>query len=475
MLWSNNTEAMGKNRFTIELEGQQKSVSVPIAKPDFVAGWWTTDAEGCTPLKESKLGETVYFHVETKGIAEGKEIELSLAEYDYNGSGGFLFFDIIDPDDRKFPEDAVIKKARIQQKGDKHIASLELFLDEKWQGIIKDDHDVWFSLDESIELYWEIVYGSYKKSLPKKTENYLRVTQSDRTLYFKPPIVGHNLPELMSKDGSPLLLMEFIKGKVKGKIISKALKFIKDEIGTSISTIALTKLERGSLVTNTGRVQTNAQSIIYQKDTYTNDGTLIEDLKSRKNWGNANETTKGISQYDYFTQTGKRVRILGFLKNIDTALDFFDLLKFGMKEELNTASPLGSMGLGAIGAIGGAFALVNSVAGLLVKQMKEEDSIYMEEVVQKELRMAKETGLEGIRRFVHQWGHNEEYKYILLPLFEETVNELLNGKFLNISDTIKFNHETDSTKPPLFLLYRVQMNFNKERIIEVVDTIICNY
>lgn len=466
---------MGTNTFTVDLEGADKSVRITIAEPDFISGWWTSDKEGKTPLKESKLGETVYFHVEVKGIAVGEELELHLAEFDYNRSGGFMFHDIIDPDDRKFPDDAVIKKASVEQRGSKRMATVALFLDEKWQGIIKDDHDVWFSLDEAIELYWEITYGSLKKSLPKKAGDYLQVRQSDRTLYFKPPALGHNLPELLSKDGSPLLLMKFIKGKVKGKITSKAIKFAKKKIELQISDIALTKLQRGSLVTNTGRVQTNINADVYMKDTYTNDGVLIESLKKRKNWGNANETTKGISQYDYFTQSGKQVQILGFLKNFDTGLDFFDLITFGMEDELDTNSPLGSLGIGGLGALGGAFALVNSVAGLLVKQMKQEDDIFMEEVVQQELQVAKTKGLEGIRKFVSDWGHNKAYKYILLPLFEETVNELLKGRFLNMSDTIKFNHETDSIKPPLFILYRVQMNNSKEQAVEVIDTIICNY
>lgn len=148
-----------------------------------------------------------------------------------------------------------MKKATIEQKGNKRVATVELFLDEKWQGTIKDDHDVWFSLDESIELYWELVYGKRKKTLPKSTSNYLDVAQSDRTLYFKPPAFGHDLPQLMSNDGSPLLPMKFIKGKAQSELSSKAIDFVNNQIDKQISNIAMTKLEKGSLVTNTGRVQ----------------------------------------------------------------------------------------------------------------------------------------------------------------------------------------------------------------------------
>ncbi|PZW39261.1 hypothetical protein LX95_02403 [Mesonia algae] len=467
---------MGKNTFTVELEGQKKSVTINIAEPEFIEGWWTSDKDGQVPLEKSKLGETVYFHVETKGLAVGQELELNLAEYDYNASGGFLFYDIIDPDDRKFPEDAVVKKATIEQKGNKRVATVELFLDEKWQGIIKDDHDVWFSLDESIELYWEVIYGKRKKLLPYSTDNYLNVAQSDRTLYFKPPAFGHNLPQLMSNDGSPLLPMKFIKGKVQSKLTKKAVKFVNNTINKEISNIAMTKLEKGSLVTNTGREQINPYANIYNYDEiYTNDGTLLKDLKKRKNWGNTNETTKEISQYDYFTKTGKRLQVLGFLKNVGTTLGFFDVLKFGMEDSLDTDSPLGSMGIGGLGNIGGSFALVFSVAGLLMKEMKEEDDIVMEEIVQQELAQAKLSGLEGVRKFVSDWGHNKEYKYDLLPLQEDTVNELLSGKFENLAGVLDYDSAVENFKSPIFVLRRRQMNNNKELPIDIIDTIICDY
>ncbi|GHC60476.1 hypothetical protein [Ulvibacter litoralis] len=463
---------MGRNTFTVNLEGEVKSVSITIAKPEFIEGWWTSDKEGKTLLQKSKLGETVYFHVEVKGIAVGQELELNLAEFDYNGSGGFIFSDIIDPDDRKFPDDAVLKKTSIEQKGNKRIATVALFLNEKWQGIIKDDHDVWFSLDEAIELYWEVVYGSLKKSLPNKKEDYLKVRQSDRTLYFKPPALGHNLPELLSKDGSPLLLMKFIMGKVKGKITSKAIDFAKKKMELKISDIALTKLQRGSLVTNTGRVQTNINAEIFKTDTYTNDGVFMEELKKRKNWGNATETTKGISQYDYFTQSGKRVRVLGFLKNFDTGLDFFDLLKFGMEDELDTNSPLGSLGMGGLGTLGSTFALVNSVAGLLVKQMKQEDDIFMEEVVQQELQVAKTKGIEGIRKFVSDWGHNEEYAFRLEKFSTGVTNEILKGTYITLREARQASHnQTKNDTKFINILYRISYSQSKEKYIEVLETI----
>ncbi len=464
---------MGKNTFTVELEGQKKSASIHIAEPEFVDGWWTSDEAGEITLEKSKLGETVYFHVETKGIAVGQELEFNLAEYDYNASGGFFFYDIIDPDDRKFPEDAVVKRASIEKRGHKRVATVALFLDERWQGIIKDDHDIWFSLDESIELYWEVTYGKRKKTLPKSSSNYLDVAQSDRTLYFKSPAPDHNLPQFLSNDGSPLLPMKFIKGKVKGKLTKKALNFIDNIVDQEISSIAMTKLEKGSLVTSTGRVQTNPYAAIYNYDeVYTNDGTLIENLKKRKNFGNQSETTKGISQYDYFTTTGKRVQVLGFLKNIGTGLDFFDVIKFGMEDELDTYSPMGAMGIGGLGTIGGSFALVFTVAGILVKQLKDEQDAWLEESVQQELAQAKLRGLEGVREFINNWGHNEKFAFKLEKFSKTVVNKILNGSCESLSEARENSNDTsDSSADYVTLFYRISYNNEKEDYIEVLETI----
>ena len=62
--------------------------------------------------------------------------------------------DWVDPDDKKFPEEEVVKKAIIID--DK--ATVKLVLQESWESVIEDDSDNAFSLDSTLELYWEASY-----------------------------------------------------------------------------------------------------------------------------------------------------------------------------------------------------------------------------------------------------------------------------------------------------------------------------
>ena len=65
---------MGKNTFTVTINetGESKSCTINILEPEFVKGYWTSDEKGTTILKEAKLGDTVYFQVDTKGLANNQ-------------------------------------------------------------------------------------------------------------------------------------------------------------------------------------------------------------------------------------------------------------------------------------------------------------------------------------------------------------------------------------------------------------------
>lgn len=479
---------MGKNTITVTIDetGESKSCTIDIIDIEFTNGEWTSDKEGKKPLErssngvpKSKLGKTVYFHLETKGLNNDEEIQLSLAEYDYNiipafiFPGGKLLEDIIDPDDRKFPEKEVVKKATVKNNK----ASIELLLHESWEGMIKDDSGTAQS-NESIELYWEVSYNNkYKTDLPNDTDDYLRVSQNDRTLYFNMPLDSYNLPDMRSNDGSPLVYLKFMGGMAKGKLKDKALDLANNKIEKAIHRIALGKLEKGSLVTNTGRIQTNANAQIYAKNTYTNEGELLEKLKKRNNWGNATETTRGISQYDFFTKTGKRVKVLGFLKDatFNDKVNFFDvidLFSYATDETDPFGQPLPDFGLGAFGGVLGSFTLVWNVAGLLVAQMKAEDDAFMREVDQIKIEKAKLEGLEAVRNEINTWNHNKDYEWDLLPISIETANKLLQGEFDTFEELQKydFNYPMKSIE----ILYRVVFNDNKERDINIIETIFIN-
>lgn len=276
---------MGKNTITITIDetGESQSVSFNVLETEFLEGYWTKDKEGKEKFEkkngvpQTKLGETAYFHVELQGLADGQEIQLRLGEYDYS-----LWFDEFDPDDYKFPEAEVVKKAIVKDNK----ATVELVLQESWQGLIKDDHNEWFQSNESIELYWEVSYNNkYKTQLPKDTDNYLRVAQSDRTLYFKTPTPNHNLPEFISYDGNPMFVMEFGKGFVKNKAISEGLNKLGKGAEKQIKKIAFAKMEKGYMVDNHGKVYTGKRRIHEYKKMYDNSGELFQDIKRGKDFG----------------------------------------------------------------------------------------------------------------------------------------------------------------------------------------------
>ncbi len=77
---------------------------------DFIRGWWSDDPEGKNELVKAYLEDTVYFHIETKGIKEGEELKLKLYDYDR-----FLFNDWINPDDDEFPDKEIHKTARVKK------------------------------------------------------------------------------------------------------------------------------------------------------------------------------------------------------------------------------------------------------------------------------------------------------------------------------------------------------------------------
>ncbi|MBL4560885.1 MAG: hypothetical protein JKX79_07850 [Labilibaculum sp.] len=423
---------MGKNTFTISFDdGTTASKSITIAEPSIIRGWWSSDREGNNNLKESQLGETVFFHIETKGIAEGKELELKLYDRDY-----YLLsiINLLDRDDDEFPDKEVKKKATIRKIDRRGYATVELLLSEKWESVVKDDIEKFANLDKKIELYWEVKYGD---KLNEKVRSELKVGFSDRTLYFKSPIDGHNLPELISYDGSPLLLMKLAGSKIKGEVKNKIGGLVSKAIDDTISDIALAKMEKGSLATTSGQVYTK-NSQIYSRDIYTNDGKLLKDVKQRNNFGYKQGddliTSKGLSQYDYFTTTGKRVTILGFLRNAGHLLDFAGLLN-NAKNGFDTSKPL-SIPMGPLSPI-------NDLAGVLIQQYSNDLEETLEMVVQDELAEAKEEGLKGVQRFVNKWGQSNDYKYQLLSISNETFNNLLNGNFKKFSEVEIFENSLD--------------------------------
>ncbi len=455
---------MARTTFTITMKstGEIQSQTINILEPELLEGYWTKDREGEQALSKAKLGDTVYFQVKTSGIADGQEIKLKLYEQDKV----FIVGDCLDPDDDKFPEKEVIKEATIKNG----MATVELALEEKWEGMIADDHDNAFSLDQTLELYWEVSYGKRKKELPLNDENYLRVGYGDRNLFFTTPIASsYNLPELLAADGSPILMMQFAKDMVVGELEKKGVKFVEQLADSAITNIALTKLEKGYLATNAGTVM--QKSKIYTKNLFTNDGTLIKDAKIASNSGfrtpNGVVTTKGISQYDYFATNGAKVKLLGFVKQIGTALDVFNFAKVLLdyaNDGLDTSKPL-TLNLGPLTPLW-------DLAGVLVSDQKAELDMWLEEQVQREIDAAKLEGLAATRQAIRKWNHNKEYQWDIMEVSAITANKLLRGEFytFQILEDESFIELSETNK--VFVLYRRIENINRTGYFKyIIETI----
>ena len=457
---------MGKNTITITIDetGESQSVSFNVLEPEFLEGFWTSDKKGKTNLKEVKLGDTVYFHVNTKGLANKQEITLKLREQDKN----IFMMDWIDPDDKKFPEEEVIKKATIEDNS----ATIELVLQESWESMIKDDSDNAFSLDSTLELYWEVSYGWRKSELPNNDDDYLRVGYSDKTLYFKTPTPNHNLPEFISYNGDPMFLMEFGKSFVNNKVISEGLNALEKGSEKQIKKIAFAKMEKGYMVDNHGKVYTGKRRIYEYKEMYSNSGELFEDIKRGKDFGYKHagkplHTTKGISQYDYFSKNGKRVKLLGLAKSLGSVFDIFNLVKT-VGEDLDTSNPI-PLDFGPLSPIA-------DLAGVLVQEQKAEMDQLLEEDMQLEIDLAKLEGLEATRKAINAWNNSKGVYWELLPVSNETANKLLQGEFKTIDDLLDYDSNIESFNTSTTILYRTIKNENREDYIyiDVIETLFIN-
>ena len=445
---------MARTTFTIKMKstGETLSQTIDILEPEIVDGYWTADKEGKQPLSKAKLGDTVYFQVKTKGIADGQVIKLKLYEQDKV----FFMVDCLDPDDDKFPEEEIVREPKI--KNDR--ASVELVLEEKWEGMIADDHDNAFSLDQTLELYWEVSYGKRKKELPQNDENHLKVGYGDKNLFFTTPLASsYNLPELFTDDGSPILMMKFAKDIVANELEKAGIKFVEQLAESAITNIVLTKLEKGYLGTNVGKIM--QKSKVYTKDLFTNDGTLIKDAKIASNSGYRTPdgivTTKGISQYDYFANNGARVKLLGFVKQIGTAFDIFNFAKVLLNyanEGLNS-SKAPTLNLGPLTPLW-------DLAGVLVSDRKAELDMLLEEQVQREIDAAKLKGLAATRQAIKKWNHNKEYQWDIMSVSSVTANKLLQGEFKTFEELEDSREINAAFSKETSILYRKVENPNRQ-------------
>ena len=468
---------------TFDFSNQKLQMS-PKENPEIIKGYWKKDKAGNEFIKKAVLGDTVYFHFTTKGL-EGKVVSLKLYDRDF-----YLGLDWLDPDDKKFPVREIIKTARIKNNR----GFVELYLDEGWEGLIADDKNFLGFSNEQIELYWEVTYeNKYKTELPHKKEHYLLVEQNDRSLYIKPFKDGYHMPEFFDYDGNPLAhfqldknksidpqfedetqnqkeVLEHMGGIIKDQAIGSTTEFLEKKI----SSVALARFDKATFA-----AQNTPYSPNIFNDIYTQDPKIIEELKHHdfkkliKN--------NGVRTLQFYGKTGAKMKVVGFMKktgaNTGTAIDLFDLFKFGVSDGLDFENPLSFPGVGGLGPIGAAFSLLNGVAGLMIKQLKDEDDATLTADIQRQINKAKFQGLDAAMAEVGSWFHRLN-KWKFKSITKKSANLLLEGKFRKMDELLEFDDELLEFDYELYdenkdvtLLYRSVHNKNKGYEIDIIETI----
>ena len=439
-------------KFILRYPGGESTIEARFINPKFLNGYWSYDKEGQKPYKQistdengidrkqfARLGDTMYFQIKTIDFQKGDEISLQLMEQDF----AWLFNDIdfCNPNDDKFPDKLVIIKTTVEGV-DEGLTTIEVPLKNSWQKVIEDDKT--FSLNGEIELYFKVGHVNennyeFSDALPHDRKDFLLVREGEeQTLCYKPYEKDHNLPEMYTLEGEQIVLLQ----DVESKVLKSGRKAITKGSPVLAHRIAIGKLKKGYLAGDKGTVRKNATAKVYKYDTFSNDpdlyleGSMIKDLERRKHvrfkekgqW----EHTNKVNQYDYFSKNGKRVTILGYLKQIGGIVDIFNVLSHGsMSQEEFMNSPL---------KFGGVLSPAFDIAGVMIQEIKEENNEYLTEALQQDLEEAKSKGLDAVKEFISIPNVESLIHYRVQPMYIETVQKMLSNEFTNFDDMVEYNN-----------------------------------
>ncbi|MDE1208241.1 type VI secretion system tube protein TssD [Tenacibaculum larymnensis] len=447
--------------------------------PQIISGWWTKNKNDRLNLKKAKLGDTVYFHIETKDINDGEEIDCKLYDLDK------FLWDYLYPDDDKFNKKEVHKKAIVKNNK----ATIELFLNQKWEQNLVEDRAY------DIELYWRVTYKKITKNLPNRESIYLNVAFTDRTLFFKPSIAGGKLPQLIANDGSPLFLAELkeatidevedvAKSKIKKKVKKKAEKLVSSAVAgynnaieSKVTTIALAKLAKGNMVDTNGKIHTKSRKI-YQ---YTEEVFNKEVIVKRGRRFNNGIVKSAANQAHYFATNGTNVEILNTLRirplmSAEDASEafskIFSLVDFSMMslEEitdtpLNVPDFLLKRFLPKTPIVG--ISLWLEFLGYVALVEHEKQEAMVDQIMQEKLERAKTKGLDALRTFLHVY----ETEYNLIAVSNKTLSALLLGKFRTLKKLNDYESEQKFSTKNVQILYKAVYGEEKGRFDYVIESI----
>ncbi|NDV65220.1 hypothetical protein [Bacteroides sp. 224] len=452
---------MGKLNAIATNEYSKCQATIPIVEPQIINGYWSSDIEGVNKIKRARLDDTVYFHIETKGIFNGI-MDLQLFDEDTFS------------DDSKFDGKEI--KKRIQIKNNTGV--IDLYLPDNWASDLKNEAWVIGPKIQHRDLYWKATYtDSIKK---KKIKSILRIDYSNRELYIKPSPIDEGFPELYSVNGELMHLLlvqacDFVRDKVTGEIINV--------IERGAKAYALNKMAKGTLVDNMGTIHNVGESRYVNNSRIegitisTNEGLLIETKQSKhftysivEGGQRVVHTSKGIDQYGYWVNKyeSNLFNIKGLLKHTGDIFDVFDLIKFGMNPDPNSPIPMIFHKT--------SYNFLWDAIGIVAYEKTQKIDLFLNEteenVIEITLNEAKLEGVSKVNEVINNRGNAyPEFKnlgYELLDISPTIASQIIHGKFKNIYEIMDAS-DSDRNKT-ITLLYREMEHPISEKPITVIET-----
>ena len=104
--------------------------------------------------------------------------------------------------------------------------------------------------------------------------------------------------------------------------------------------------------------------------------------------------------------------------------------------------------------------------------MKHEDYQFIVESVQQEIDLAKLEGLEATRKLAKGWNHNENMKWDIMAISNETASKLIGDEFKTFEEFEKFEDSLDfSNHSKINVLYRIVENKDRDEEVFIIETI----
>lgn len=212
--YENLTMNAGKeNRFTAKVTNHGNPKEPEKKEGYFVKGWWSADVEGNQKIREALVGETVYFHLETRDIPDGEAVFMSLYDDDVKraneeqdnteGSDKIELYPIGTTDHSKDNESkyGVVNNNKVVR---------EILLNDYFAKLIEEEED------KAIELFFACSYNGQNIELPLSFGDYLKVKEAEPLIIF---VNGYWNTSWIQKD-----LFGFSDGKKLEEYWGKGLK-----------------------------------------------------------------------------------------------------------------------------------------------------------------------------------------------------------------------------------------------------------